>query len=287
MVTTGDLTTAQGKQLTMAYQLVGPGTLQTYGVKPLAGRLFEHGRDKQGEAKALVINDLALPLLSFASAAQAVGQRVGYQGGQAEIIGVIPAIRERGLRQASRPVHYAIDWTRVPFLTLRTTDSAQVRAGLAVLWPRFFPDHVLEVTTVQAVLDEQFVPEHRLAALTGLASVIALLLAACGVYALAAYTVRRRSREIVIRKLYGAGRRDIALLLGREFGALLAAGAALGLPVAWWASQHYVDGFAERAPLGPWPIALAVLATGLVTAFAMLRQTLAALALAPTRALQA
>jgi putative ABC transport system permease protein len=98
--------------------------------------------------------------------------------------------------------------------------------------------------------------------------------------------VQRRTREIVLRKLYGAGKGAIGKLVAREFALLIAAGALAGLPVAWIATQRYLAPFTERAPIGLWTLAAALAVAALVTLASTLRHTLAAVHLTPSRALR-
>jgi predicted lysophospholipase L1 biosynthesis ABC-type transport system permease subunit len=126
----------------------------------------------------------------------------------------------------------------------------------------------------------------RLGRLIALAGAGALGLAAVGLYALAAYTLRRREREIVLRKLHGAGHAAVAQLLFKEFGAVVGLACAVALPLAAWLQQRYLSEFVERAPMGAWPMVIAVLALVTVTALAVLRHLLAAFRLRPAQALQ-
>ena len=110
---------------------------------------------------------------------------------------------------------------------------------------------------------------------------IALAITAFGMVALSASIVQRRAREIVLRKLYGAGRAQIAMLLGRELGSLIGIAAVLGLPLAFLALGHYQAGFVEHAPhvvSMPW---LALAGVALVTLLATLRHTWSALTMRP------
>jgi putative ABC transport system permease protein len=116
--------------------------------------------------------------------------------------------------------------------------------------------------------------------------VIAIAIAAFGVYVLAAYSVQRRTREIVLRKLYGASGGAIGSLVLREFAQLTCAGALLGLPAAWIATERYLAPFTERAPVGMWTV-LAALAVAVAVALgATLRHTLAAMRITPILALR-
>jgi putative ABC transport system permease protein len=116
--------------------------------------------------------------------------------------------------------------------------------------------------------------------------VIATAIAAFGIYVLAAYSVQRRAREIVLRKLYGAGTAAVGSLVMREFLVLLGAGALIGLPPAWLAMQNYLAGFNERAPIGAWTIVGALLVAGAVALGSTLRHTVAAVRIRPALALR-
>jgi ABC-type antimicrobial peptide transport system permease subunit len=110
-------------------------------------------------------------------------------------------------------------------------------------------------------------------------------IAAFGLYALSAYSVQRRSREIVLRKLYGAGRHDIAWLVMKEIGLLIACAALVGLPVAAVAIQNYLAAYVEHAAIGYWTLLFALLTALLIAALAALRHTLIAMRMLPAAAL--
>jgi putative ABC transport system permease protein len=136
------------------------------------------------------------------------------------------------------------------------------------------------------ISDIFYAGDLRLARLLAAASVIATAIAAFGIYVLAAYSVRRREKEIVLRKLYGAGHATIARLVAREFAVLVGAGALLGLPFAWVAIQRWLDAFAERAPIGVWTLVAALLVAAVVALVATLRHALAAVRIRPILALR-
>jgi putative ABC transport system permease protein len=153
--------------------------------------------------------------------------------------------------------------------------------------PRYFPNETLSVERLTVIIADSFYADDlRLAKLLAASSVIATAIAAFGIYVLAAYSVRRREKEIVLRKLYGADGAAIARLVAREFALLIGAGALLGLPFAWLAIQRYLGDFAERAPVGAWTLIAALLVAGAVALGSTLRHTLAALRIRPALALR-
>ena len=131
-----------------------------------------------------------------------------------------------------------------------------------------------------------YADDLRMSKLLAAASVTATAIAAFGIYVLAAYSVQRREREIVLRKLYGANGAAVGGLVLREFLLLVGAGALVGLPPAWLAMQHYLAGFTQRAPIGAWTIVAALLLACAVTLSSTLRHTLAAVRIRPALALR-
>ncbi|GAB3257970.1 ADOP family protein [Chitinimonas naiadis] len=282
-----EVTLKDGRKMGIRNEPVDPYMFATYGIKPIAGRVLEPVRDTMANTGYLVINRSAVSAMGFTSPQAAVGQFIKRNEDSMEIIGVIDDIRYQSLRDPGYPMVYAIDKQWLRTITLRTSgDHAQVYAAVEALWRNTYPDETPEIDWFSTHLERVYKGDTLLARVLAGAAGIATLIAGFGLYALAAYSVRRRAREIVIRKLYGAGRGAILRLLGREFGSLVVIGAAIGLPLSWLAGQRYLESFAEHADIGVMPLAAALLAATTVAMLATLRHTLTALALPPSHALQ-
>lgn len=256
-----------------------------YGLSARAGRAFDARRDEEGVSHAVMLNEAALRALGYADAQAALGQRLNH--GYYEIIGIAPALRHQSLRQSVQPYVYTLDTHNPGVLTLRSDiGAAALYQAVALLWQRYFPADALTLHPAGAVFADNYREDARLAALLGGASLLAAGIAAFGVYVLAAYSVRRRRREIALRKLHGASRRAIAALVGREFVLLVGVAAALALPCAALAIERYLSGYVERAPLGAWPLLAALGLAAAVAALASWRHTASALRIAPAQALR-
>lgn len=271
-----------------------PGYLQVYGMRVVAGRL---SADHVAEAaqRAVVLDRSAVRALGFASPEAAVGQQLGtapnIDGGQpATVVAVIDDIRLEGPRSPPQPhaIRPVVE-RGAGVIGVHTRDSQTTRAKLAVLVRERFPDVQVDALPVRDMLLQKVADDARLGRLIAIAGLLALGLAAVGIYALAAYTLRRREREIVLRKLHGAGAGAVAGLLLREFAGVLAVACALALPLAAWLNQRYLADFVERAPVGPgslWVLLASVALLAVVTALAVARHLHAALALRPLQALR-
>jgi putative ABC transport system permease protein len=84
-------------------------------------------------------------------------------------------------------------------------------------------------------------------------------------FALSAFVTVQRTKEIGIRKVLGATRSQIVMLLSREFLVLVSIGMLIAMPLAWWAGREWLNDFAYRTNIGSW---MFLLATVVATAIA-------------------
>ena len=243
--------------------------------------------------RLLVVDAATSRALGFARPQDAVDQLLAEgdpdSPGPRDAYRIVAVSADVRMEHAHEPVRlHAFGLSRRPqeSIVLEGASMAQLQRAVDRTWPRFFPEDTAETSTIEEALGMPYIQERRVTQMTLVTTAIALLLSAFGVYALAAYTVRRSAREIVVRKLYGAGRGRIARLMAREFAPLLVAAAVLGLPLAGWLSQSWLDSFTERSPTILWALPAALLALLATTALAALRHARLAMAMRPARALR-
>jgi len=149
------------------------------------------------------------------------------------------------------------------YLSVRLSAGATL-PGLDALrqaWQRVYPDYPLHFTFLDDDFDALYRNEQRLLSmLTGFA-LVAVFTACLGVFGLVSFATENRTREIGIRKALGASVHGLVLLLSREMLALVLLANLLAWPVAYWAMQQWLKGFAYRTALGPEAFALAWVAS--------------------------
>ena len=302
-----------GRNSDKTFQLVGRGTgaqilnanvmpvdrdfFDVYGVHILAGRPRAAAAPASAASgvvsERLVVVDAATTrALGFASPESAVDQVI-FSGDDKplakdpmRIVAVASDVRLEDAREAPRPHVFVISRKPQAVLTLQGPRMDLLRQAVARHWSRLFPEDALDPTTVEEAVALPYLREHRFAQVAAATTLIALLLSAFGVYALAAYTVRRSAREIVIRKLYGASRARIARLMAREFVPLLAVAAVVGLPIAGWLAYAWIETFTERSSTAMLALPAALVAVVAMTALAALRHAAIAMRMRPTQALR-
>jgi predicted lysophospholipase L1 biosynthesis ABC-type transport system permease subunit len=260
------------------------------GLTPLAGRLFDPKVDDETKPNVVVVNASAARALGYATPQAAVGQLARVGNGpdalSARIVGVAPDIRYESLRQRPQPMMY-LPSAETTVLTIKGgADHAVLEREVDALQRQYFPTDPVRVRRMADYYAENYLDDLRVAKLLGLSALTAIAIAAFGIYVLSAHNVQRLTRQIVLRKLYGAGRGAIAALVAREVVILIGVGALLGLPLAALSNHRYLAGFVERAPIGGWTLLAALLVAVLVTFVSTLRHALAAVKIAPAKALR-
>lgn len=281
-----------GANLTVSNKVVGANFFEVYGLRPVAGRLYDPKIERQAGGDTIVINGVTARQLGFASPAAAVGQTIEFTDWdrsikRRRIVGIAPELRFGSLHARPEPVAYEVREHDL-VLSVRASGSlAEAERIVRAQWPRHFPEGILMLQRAEDILAANYADDARLAKLLAIATAIALAIAAFGAYALASHTVQRRAKEIVLRKLYGAAPRDIGKLVAREIGVLTGIAALIALPAGAVLIHLYLAGYVEHAkPAAYWTLLLAVVCTLLVVAAAVARQAVAAMRMRPNAVLR-
>jgi predicted permease len=286
---TGAYDLRKGGDIRVEIKRVSPEFFDLYGIRPRAGRLFSTERD-QPTSSVVVLNLAAAQALGYRTAQEAVGKlpfAARDDGSEMTVVGIAPDLRHQSMRERPGPIVYLLtDADSV--VTVRTAlDQQALAKAIEPVWRQYFPDGIMVMQSAASISGESYRQDLRMVKILGAASLVALALAAFGIYVLSAYTVQRSRREIVIRKLYGASNGAIARRLGREFGLTVALAAVIGLPVAALAIRFYLAGFAEHAPFGQWPLVAAVILAVVAALAATARHLALAVRMSPVQALRA
>ncbi|HVR99093.1 MAG TPA: ABC transporter permease [Thermoanaerobaculia bacterium] len=239
------------------YRVVSPGYFAALGIPLSRGRL-PGGADGPQAPPVVLVNE------SFARAAwpgrEAVGNQLVLQGASGavsrEVIGVVGDVRHEGPAAASRPeifVPLSQTPTRFATLAVRTAGAPEALAGPVRAAVREV-DRNLALAGVQPmsrVVTAALARPRFQRMLAGALAVVALALAAAGLYGVTAYSAGRQSREIGIRMALGAGRPRVLLGVLRRALAPVVAGLALGLAASLLLARFLAELLYEVAPTDP------------------------------------
>jgi putative ABC transport system permease protein len=215
----------------------------------------------------VVLNALAARKLGFAEPRAAIGRQIRIPMFQndiavpATIVGVAQNSRFRSVREPVEPIVYwdsgSYRWLVVRY---EAVQAEQVRAAAERVWRRHAPAVPFEAQFAESRLASLYGADEARGRTFAIFAALAILIACLGLFGLAAFTAERRTKEIGIRKVFGARVRDILRLLAWQFSKPVMVANLVAWPVAWWLMRDWLNGFDARVDLGPAPF----LAAGLL-----------------------
>ena len=240
-----------------------------YEIEPLAGRLFDesYSSDRLVLSDAItadnpayanvVINQLAVRRMGFASSQDAIGQ-IFYRGENNElvqtIIGVVPDIHFVSPRdKLAAEIYYNIpaDYRDLT-LEYDAVQEEYIGGEIDKIASEMYPRVVLHRLFLEEEIASQFAEERTQGVLLALFSGLAIFVACMGLYGLSSFTIDRRTKEIGIRKVHGASMLSIMLLLLKHFSIPVLIANILVWPLAYYAINEWLLSFEYRLDLQGW-----------------------------------
>jgi putative ABC transport system permease protein len=235
------------KAITVDYDFI-----PEYGIQMVEGRAFDRNAGND-EAEAYVINLAAVKHLGFASPEEALGKRfmAHYHRIIKRIIGVTDDFHFVGMHEAVEP--YILDIENSLFstitLSVRVENMKDMMAFVEKQWSVHFPGVPFEYSFLDENFDRLYRYEAQMSKLLGIITSLGFVIACLGLFGLASFVVRRRTKEIGIRKVLGATTADIISMLSRKFVLLILVSIVVAFPMAYFAMNKWLQDFAYRVEL--------------------------------------
>jgi putative ABC transport system permease protein len=273
------------------FRRVASDYFQTLGIPTLNGREFT-GSDLAHSPSVVIINEVTAA--RYWPGENVVGKRVRFGGPElpwSTVIGVVGGVRHGALDREPRAELYfpyaQRPGSRMTIVVRSRNDVAalaqMLRTEIAELDPQL---PLSSLTTMDALVDASLAQSRFFMTLTAGFALLALLLAALGVYGVMSYNVSRRSGEMGVRLALGARRSDVLTLVLREGATLTLAGIVLGLVGAFWLTQWLSNLLFAVDPRDASTFLVALLGTVLVALAACLLPALRATRVDPLRSLR-
>jgi putative ABC transport system permease protein len=246
--------------------------LTTLGVQAVEGRLFDE-RDVAGAERAVVINETLAR--QFFPNESPLGHQMRFSTRTSplyRIVGVVRDVRERGYQAGMKPGAYLStsqapeSWAVPEYLVLRVRGRPEdyadaVRRVIASVDPA---QPVSAVRTMDDIMDIEVADRQQQMVLLGAFAALALVVASMGLYALLAYAVAQRSREIGLRIALGATRGAVVSMIAARGVTLAAIGLGTGIAAGWAATRAMTTVLYGVQPNDPSTYAAVVVLLGLI-----------------------
>lgn len=219
-----------------------------------------------------ILNESALTMLGIDDPQDAIGRsfklhfHMPYVFPEGKIVAVVPDFHYTNLHNDERPLVIA---PRMMFsynflIQLDPKRKEEALAAIYDLWQEINPEFPLVYGYINDSYRKVYATEHAQSKVLSLFAIISVLLSALGIYAIAAFSLQRRVKEIGIRKVNGATVSEIMLMLNTTFMRWVGIAFVLAIPVAWYAMNRWLESFAYKTELSWWIFALAGLLAMLI-----------------------
>jgi putative ABC transport system permease protein len=276
----------QGQSQSFTAHIVdmGPEFPSLYGMRLLAGRLLSSARGTDvftsypffstppasdaDIGRNVLINEEAARRFGY-SAQEVVGKTIiGGNHAPVTIAGVLGNSMIDGMKESMEPAVY-VDYPQSYTLLSIRLHGLRMAESLAYIdktWRSFAPTSAIQRYLLDDAFEGLFKADEKQGVMFSLFVGIAIWISCLGLFGVAAFTAERRTKEIGIRKVFGARTRDVVRLLLWQFSIPVLIANAVAWPIAYYYLHHWLEGYAYRISLNPLYF-LAAGATALVIAW--------------------
>ncbi|MFT3946957.1 MAG: ABC transporter permease [Agriterribacter sp.] len=256
--------------------------IETAGLHIIDGRSFDEKFG--GDSTNVIFNEAAVKAMGMKNP---VGQPVILSGKRKTIIGVVKDFNFESLYQNIKPCFITtFNGGSNILVKIKAGTEQATLAKLQDLYKKYNPGVPFDYSFLDADYNALYASEQRVAALSKYFAGLAILISCLGLFGLATFTAKRKQKEIGIRKVMGASVAGIAGMLSVEFLKLVAAAMLVAFPLAWWAMQHWLQGFAYHVDIGFPTFAIAGIAVLMITVITISFQSIKAAVANPVKSLR-
>ncbi len=247
----------------------------TFNLEFLAGRNFN--RDIRSDSNAVILNEAAVRNLQL-SPDEVIGltirdrvwnnqlqQQVDLDG---KVIGVVKDFPYKSVNTMIEPLTIwgtPSPWDKIMYLKLTPGNYTDKVAEIRTVWQQVSPGMPMENWFLDFEFGRLYENERKMMNLFILFSGLTIFIAMLGLFALTSYVTEQRRKEISLRKVLGASERSVMWLLVFHFLKLVGIAFVLGLPIAWWSMDQWLDSFVYRVDIRLAIILIAGLSVSVVT----------------------
>jgi putative ABC transport system permease protein len=226
--------------------------VETLGMKIISGTYFQP--ETQQFEKEFVINETALKQFGWTKE-EAIGKLMNFgERGEnpGKVIGVVEDFHFKHLHDKIDPlVLYLQDNYEGEFMAVKigAENMKQTVASVEAHWKKILPQYEFEYQFLDESFDKLFDAEKRLGQLFAIFSGLAIFISCLGLFGLASFTMEQNKKSVAVRKVLGASVSGIVLMMSKDFLKLVVVGMVLSSPIAYFAMDKWLQGFAYNAGL--------------------------------------
>lgn len=220
---------------------IDPFYLQTLGIKLVEGRDFN--RDLVSDSASIIINQRMAKELG----GNMVGKRITNYAGTWTVVGVVEDFHFESMREGIAPLGLAIGFGASTLaVKLNTDDMSESLRSLTAVWDKFAPHQPIRFSFLDERYKAMYADVQRMGTLFTSFAVLAIVVACLGLFALSAFMVEQRGKEIGIRLVLGASINSVFQLLTWNFVKLVLIAFLIAAPLGWYLMNQWLQDYAYK-----------------------------------------
>lgn len=246
--------------------------LDVMGLELVSGRFFS--KEFSADSNAVVINESAAAAFGFEDPIGKPLKSAFKKGRPLTIIGVVKDYNVESLHKSIGAISLELDNSSVGYLSLKVAGSQNIRETISSIedtWHKHANDKPFQYFFFDEDYENLYNTESTTGRVLLVFASLSILIACLGLIGLITFTTTVRTRELGIRKVLGAGSGTLIKLLSKETLNLIGLATIIGWLLAYFASEYWLQNFADRIQMNVWiyllPTCALVLIVGLTISF--------------------
>lgn len=255
-----DIYSAEGSNVKLPVTAVkiDDSYFQAMGFELIAGRTFDYDRNASDQT-AFIANESVIKLFGW-TPEEAVGKKILYIGDMERdhhIIGVVKDFNYESLRSEIRPLFFnhvtSKLWgdMRVIAIKYKTDDLPGLIQTIERRWNSTVQNTPLDFSFLEDDLARNYRQDRRLGDIFAIFATLSVVIALIGLLGLVAYSAEVRKKEIGIRKVLGASRATIVVMMNSSYVKLIAVGLLISTPMSWYVMHYWLETFEYKMTINP------------------------------------
>jgi len=261
--------------------------IDLYDMKFVKGRNFS--QDFPSDKEAVIVNETGMKWLEFENPEEAVGAQINYWDNIYTIIGVLKDYHHESPKAVPEPqiFRYLPDIPRGCF-SVKMQESSITDNLIAIekIWSKLFEGNPFEYFFLDSYYDEQFNPDKKFGKVFGIFSSLAIFITCLGLFGLSLYTAQLKTKEIGVRKVFGATSTNIVIHVFKEYLLLIFIALVIVIPILFWGIMLWLNNFPVRMSITIWLFVIPVIVVLVITMISVASHTYKASRLNPVDSLK-
>jgi putative ABC transport system permease protein len=273
-----------GKEVLFGFSRIDENYLPTLKIPLAKGRNFSKNYPADAE-NSIVVNE---SFVKEAGWKDPIGKTVHNVNGNAKnmtVIGVVKDYHFLSLKEKIQPLLFTLGSGDL-WIKLKPAQTIQGLQAIEQLYHKLVPYRPFEFAFMDEVNKKNYEAEAKWKQIITVAAILSIFVSCIGLFGLTILSIERRTREIGIRKVFGASANQIATLLSGHFIKLVLFSFIIAVPAAWYGSHTWLENFAYQIDVSWWMFALAGLLILLIALATVSVQAIKASIINPARSLR-